>query len=157
VSEVSSSSPLAGAKAALESALRHHDKPPSLPFERARTLLLYGQVLRREKKRREARQALNEAPPEFERLGARLFAERTREELRRVGGRASAAKGELTATEERIARLVASGLSNKEVAARSFVTVRTVEATLTRVSAKLGVSSRLQLSRVLGDAQEGPE
>jgi DNA-binding CsgD family transcriptional regulator len=144
---------LDGAAAALESALQHHDRPPSLPFERARTLLLYGQVLRREKKRREARQALNEALAELERLGARLYADRAREELKRVGGRAPAAEGELTATEERIARLVASGLSNKEVALRSFVTVRTVEATLTRIYAKLGVSSRLQLSRALGSAR----
>jgi DNA-binding CsgD family transcriptional regulator len=144
---------LDGARAALESALRHHDRPPSLPFERARTLLLYGQVLRRSKRRREARQALNEALAELERLGARLYAERARDELKRVGGRAAATEGELTATEERIARLVASGLSNKEVAAQSFVTVRTVEATLTRIYAKLRVSSRLQLSRALESAR----
>jgi DNA-binding CsgD family transcriptional regulator len=145
---------LAGAAAALESALRHHDKPPSLPFERARTLLVYGQVLRRDKRRAEARRILNQALNEFERLGAEFFAERTRGELKRVGGRAPAGEGELTAAEERIARLAASGLSNKEIAARSFVTVRTVEAALTRAYAKLDVRSRTQLSRVLANTPE---
>jgi DNA-binding CsgD family transcriptional regulator len=145
---------LAGAEAALQSALRHHEKPPSLPFERARTLLVHGQVLRRSKKRRAAREVLNEALAEFERLGARHFVKKTREELTRIGGRTPAGVGELTATEERIARLVVNGLSNKEVAAQSFVTVRTVEATLTRIYAKLGVRSRLQLSRVLADSPE---
>ena len=147
-------SDLTGAAAALESALRHHDKPPSLPFERARTLLVYGQLLRRDKRRAEARRVLNEALNEFERLGARFFAERARGELKRVGGRAPAGEGELTATEERIARLAASGLSNKEIAARSFVTVRTVEAALTRAYAKLDVRSRTQLSRVLANTPE---
>jgi DNA-binding CsgD family transcriptional regulator len=146
---------LAGARAAMESALRHHEQIRRLPLERARTLLAYGQVLRRSKHQKGARDALGEALLEFERLGAKHFVEKTREELARVGGRSPAAAGELTATEQKVATLVAAGLSNKEVAARLFVTVRTVEATLTRVYAKLGIGSRLQLSRAL-EARPGP-
>ncbi|MGD0272835.1 MAG: AAA family ATPase [Gaiellaceae bacterium] len=146
---------LEGAQTALESSLRQHEKIP-LPFERARTLLVYGQLLRRAKQRKAAREVLNQALEEFERLGAKHFGSKTREELARVGGRSPAGEGELTATEERVARLVAQGLSNKEVAARLFITVRTVEATLTRVYAKLGLHSRGELAARLGAGSAGP-
>jgi DNA-binding CsgD family transcriptional regulator len=133
---------LDGALATFERAL---DQP--LPFERARALLAYGAALRRAKRKRDARRALEEALSEFERLGAALLAGRAKAELARIGGR-SAADG-LTPTERRVAELVAEGRSNKEVAAALFVTVKTVEANLSRIYAKLGVSSRTALTRRL--------
>ena len=79
-------------------------------------------------------------------LGAALWAERAAAELARIPGRGRAS-GELTETERRVAELVAEGLSNKEVAARLFVSVRAVEANLSKVYAKLGVRSRAELAR----------
>ncbi len=78
-------------------------------------------------------------------LGAALWAEKTAAELARIPGRGRASS-ELTETERRVAELVADGLSNKEVAARLFVSVRAVEANLSKVYAKLGVRSRSQLA-----------
>lgn len=77
-------------------------------------------------------------------MGARLWVERAREELARIGGRAPS--GGLTPTEERVADLVAAGRSNKEVADALFVSVRTVEANLTRIYAKLAIRSRTELA-----------
>jgi DNA-binding NarL/FixJ family response regulator len=93
---------------------------------------------------RAACESLQEAFAVFEELGARLWAERARAELGRIGGRAPNA-GELTPTERRVAALVAAGRSNKEIASELFVTVRTVETHLTKVYAKLGVHSRTEL------------
>jgi DNA-binding CsgD family transcriptional regulator len=87
----------------------------------------------------------------FEELGARLWAERAREELARVGGRAPAGDA-LTPTERRIAELVAEGLTNREVAATLFVTPKTVESALTRIYRKLDVRSRTELARRLASA-----
>jgi DNA-binding CsgD family transcriptional regulator len=127
----------------LERAVQLHEGV-GRPFDRAWTLLLYGQTLRRAKRKKRARETLEEALGEFERLGASLWAERTRAELARIGGRAPS--GGLTPTEERIAALVAGGKSNKEVAAELFVTVRTVETNLSRIYAKLGLHSRGELA-----------
>lgn len=88
---------------------------------------------------------LTEARAEFERLGARCWVERTDEEAGRLGGRSPAGQA-LTASELRVAELVAEGLSNKEVAVRLVVTVRTVEAHLSKIYAKLGVRSRTELA-----------
>jgi DNA-binding CsgD family transcriptional regulator len=118
------------------------------PLEYARALLQLGATLRRAKKRREAREALVPALELFDEVGAAVWAERAAAELARIPGRAPAS-GELTETERRVAELVADGLSNKEVAARLFVTVRTVEANLTKVYAKLGVRSRTELAKRL--------
>jgi DNA-binding CsgD family transcriptional regulator len=119
----------------------------NLPFERARTLLVLGVTQRRSKRKRPAREALEAALGLFESLGAPLWAERARSELARIGGRRTA--GGLTPTERRVAELVASGRSNKQVAAELFVSVRAVEANLTRVYAKLGIRSRTELARHL--------
>ena len=116
----------------------------NLPFEHARTLLVLGVTQRRAKGKRPAREALEEALGLFESLGAPLWAEKARGELARIGGRRTA--GGLTPTERRVAELVASGLSNKQVAAELFVSVRAVEANLTRVYAKLGIRSRTELA-----------
>ena len=115
-----------------------------MPFERARTLIVLGTIHRRAKHKADARAVLEEAVGILDGMGARLWAERARGELGRIGGRARA--GGLTPTEERVAGLVAEGLSNKQVAAELFVSVRTVEANLTRVYAKLGIRSRTELA-----------
>jgi DNA-binding NarL/FixJ family response regulator len=89
---------------------------------------------------------LQEALAEFERLGASLWADRARGELARIAGRAPA-PGRLTPVEERVATLVAQGCTNREVAATLYLSERTVEGHLSRVYAKLGVRSRVELAR----------
>jgi DNA-binding CsgD family transcriptional regulator len=118
----------------------------SLPFETARTLLALGCAQRQARQRRAARNSLERALRLFEELGASLWAERARAELGRISGRAPS-RGELTASERRVAELVAEGRTNREVAAALHVTPRTVEGTLSRVYAKLGVRSRTELAR----------
>jgi DNA-binding CsgD family transcriptional regulator len=135
-------------KASLEAmteALERHASLP-LPFERGRTFLLAGEMRRRAGVKRLAREALEEALSAFEDLGAPLWSMRARRELGRISGR-PAASGVLTASEQQVAKLVAAGHSNKEVAAALSVTVRTVEAHLTRIYGKLGVRSRTELAR----------
>jgi DNA-binding CsgD family transcriptional regulator len=128
---------------AFDRSLAFHQQVPS-PFERARTLFDRGRVLRRAKQKRAARESLGAALATFEQLGARLWAEKAHAELAMIGGRARSAG--LSETERRVADLVAAGRSNKEIAADRFVTVRTVEATLTRIYAKLGIRSRTELA-----------
>ena len=135
---------LGAAVSALERALTVHEQLPQ-PFDFARTLLALGAVQRRTRKRGAARDALERALAIFDELGAALWTEKARSELARVGGR-TAAGGELTPTERRIAELVAKGKTNKEVAAQLFITPRTVEGHLTRIYAKLGVRSRAELA-----------
>jgi DNA-binding NarL/FixJ family response regulator len=138
----------AGAEHALRQALGRYDALP-LPFEQARTRLALGSAQRRARHRREARGSLQAAVTGFTDLGARLWAERARHELARLSGRPGAG-GELTASERRVAELVAQGLSNSQVAATLVVSPRTVEAHLTRIYAKLQVRSRLELARRVG-------
>jgi DNA-binding NarL/FixJ family response regulator len=134
------------ALAAVEAALEHHERL-EMPFELGRTQLVRGQVLRRLKQKRDARGALEEAREIFQRLGADLWTGRTDAELQRVAVRR--APRELSATELRIARLAASGLTNRAIAAQVFVTQKAVEANLARAYRKLGIRSRAQLSRAL--------
>src|SRR5207344_912263 len=101
------------------------------------------EAMRRFKKKRRARDAIEEALEIFDELGARLWGAKARRELARVSGR-TASSG-LTETERRVAALVVEGRSNKEVASELFVTVRTVETHLTKIYAKLGVRSRTEL------------
>jgi DNA-binding CsgD family transcriptional regulator len=131
----------------LEHALAAHERVP-IPFESARTLLALGNAQRRAKQRAAARYSLEQAQESLDRLGARLWSERTREELARIGGRAPSSDA-LSATEQRVAALVAAGHTNTEVAAELFLTVHTVEKALTRVYSKLGVRSRVELARRL--------
>ena len=100
---------------------------------------------RRVKQRAAARATLERSLELFDELGAALWAEQAAAELARISGRGPAS-AELTETERRVAELVAEGLSNKEVAARLFVSVRAVEANLSKVYAKLGIRSRTQLA-----------
>ena len=139
-----------GALAVLDEALVHHERSPQ-PLERGRTLLALGTVQRRAKRRGDARETLRQALELFDALGAALWAEKAAAELARIPGRGRAS-GELTETERRVAELVVSGLSNREVAATMFVSVRTVEANLSRIYAKLGLRSRTELARHFGDS-----
>jgi DNA-binding CsgD family transcriptional regulator len=134
---------LAGAAAALQRALADHERL-DMPFEFARTLLVKGLVDRRARRRADAKASLERALAIFERIGARIWIERTRRELDRVGLRRSAGD-ELTAGERAVAELAAQGLTNREVASTLFVSPKTVEANLARVYRKLGIASRAEL------------
>jgi DNA-binding CsgD family transcriptional regulator len=113
------------------------------PLERARSELALGAALRRARHKREAREAIESSVASFDSLGAAAFAGRARDELERLSGRRSATG--LTATEERVASLVAQGLSNKQAAAALVVSVKAIEAHLTRVYVKLDLHSRAEL------------
>lgn len=128
---------------AFEEAVAADERLP-YPIERGRTFLALGQTQRRAGRRRAARESLQRALAIFEEVGTG-WAERARAELERLGGRAPSA-GALTRAEERVARLVAEGKTNREVAAELFVTERTVEAHLSSVYRKLDVRSRTELA-----------
>jgi DNA-binding CsgD family transcriptional regulator len=119
----------------------------------ARTRLLYGEWLRRERRRFDAREQLGLAHEMFQKMGAIAFAERAARELRATGGtvrkRSSGRSDQLTAQEEQIARLARDGLSNPEIGLRLFISPRTVEYHLHKVYAKLGITSRSQLDSAL--------
>jgi DNA-binding CsgD family transcriptional regulator len=117
----------------------------AVPLERGRTLLALGTVQRQARRRREARATLGQAREIFERLGAPLFAERAAAELGRIAGRTAGGQ-DLTPAEQRVAELVARGLSNREVAGELVIAVHSVESALTRVYRKLGVRSRSELA-----------
>jgi DNA-binding CsgD family transcriptional regulator len=144
---------LDAALASLEQALAHHERA-GLPFERARTVLELGRLQRRRRQKRLARLALEEADEAFRSLGMPLWAEQARAELARVATRRS--PSHLSATEERVAKLAAEGLTNRAIAERAFVSVHTVEANLTRVYRKLGISSRAQIGRALDELAGTP-
>jgi DNA-binding CsgD family transcriptional regulator len=142
---------LEAALGAFEEALEWHAKV-LFPLDRARALLALGAVQRRLKRRREARTTLEEALAVFEGIGAALWAERARAELKRISGRA-ATPGALTPAEERVALLVAEGKTNKEVAAALFLSERTVEGHLSRIFGKLGIRHRTEIASVLAPTQ----
>ena len=134
---------IAGAQAAVGRALVAHQRL-EMPLELARTLLVEGILERRVRRRGLAKQSFGRALEIFERVGARLWAERTRQELGRLGLRRSS-PGELTANERRVAELAAQGLTNRQVATELFLSPKTVEANLSRVYRKLGIRSRAEL------------
>ena len=123
--------------------------------ELARAHLLYGEWLRRRRRRGEAREQLRTARDMLEAMGMDAFADRARRELGATGETArkrtaaTAADQELTAQEAQIARLARDGLSNPEIGARLFISPRTVQHHLGNVFAKLSITSRSQLSYVL--------
>ena len=124
-----------------------------MPFERARTDLLLGQLRRRRREKGPARDALRGALSVFEDLHASIWAARARDELARIPGHAT--DRILTPTEERVARLAAEGLTNRQIAERTFVSLKTVEVNLTRVYRKLGVR-RATLAGRLAEGQGDP-
>jgi DNA-binding NarL/FixJ family response regulator len=138
-----------GAYQAAEAAMSHHDRLP-MPFERARTQLVLGQLQRRQRQRDASSATLREALATFEELGTPLWAERVRAELKRTSGLRTQA--ELTETEQRVAELAATGVTNREMAAALFISPKTVEANLSRIYRKLNIRSRAELGRVMGRA-----
>jgi DNA-binding NarL/FixJ family response regulator len=121
--------------------------------ELARAHLLSGEWLRRERRRVDAREHLRTAHDMLATMGVEAFAERARRELLATGEtarrRAAETRDELTAQEAQIARLARDGLSNPEIGTRLFISPRTVKYHLHKVFAKLGISSRTELDRVL--------
>ena len=121
------------------------------PLDRARTELLFGECLGRQGRRAASRDQLRAALATFEQLGATGWADRARAAL--LAGGEAAARGDssslsrLTSQELQIARLVAQGLSNREVAARLFLSPRTIEAQLRNIFASLRIVSRVELAK----------
>jgi DNA-binding CsgD family transcriptional regulator len=122
-------------------------------LELARAHLLYGEWLRREGRRADAREQLRTGDEMFVAMGVGAFAERTERELRatgeRVRKRTLETRDDLTAQEAQIGRLARDGVSNGEIGARLFISKHTVEYHLHKVFTKLGISSRHQLEQVL--------
>ncbi|AQS66034.1 helix-turn-helix transcriptional regulator [Streptomyces pactum] len=139
-------------------ALARHDEAGG-DFERARTALLYGKWLRRRRRPREARGRLGSALAGFDRCGAGVWAAQARGELRALGaaphGGGTGALSRLTPQQLRIARQVAEGATNREVALTLAVSTRTVDYHLRKAFAALGVRSRLELARMVEHAEQG--
>ena len=139
------------AEAHFAAALAHHARSPRR-VDQARTELAFGEHLRRARRRVDARVHLRTALEIFEDVGAAPWAERARQELRASGETArrrdDSPATALTPQELQVARLVAEGLPNREVAARLFVSPRTVEFHLRNVFGKTGVTSRTELARL---------
>jgi DNA-binding CsgD family transcriptional regulator len=143
-----------------DEALRLHGESDSA-FDRARTELVYGEFLRRAGRRRDGRRHLRAALETFERLRATPWEERARQELRASGEHARERDprtlDHLTAQELQIAQLVATGQTNKEIAARLFLSPRTIDYHLRKIFAKLGISARAELIRLDLGADAPPE
>jgi DNA-binding CsgD family transcriptional regulator len=145
---------LAAARGDLEEAAEHlqrslHEHTQTQqPFELGRTLLVAGAVRRRMRQKKDARDLLEQALATFEALGARVWTAKARTELARIGGRAPS-RDELTPTEEQVARLVAEGRTNREVAEALFMSAHTVDANLRRIYRKFGIHSRTELAHKL--------
>ncbi|MEV1328092.1 LuxR family transcriptional regulator [Micromonospora costi] len=141
----------AEAEERFRAALRLH--PADAGFERARTALLFGRELRRARRPRDARTHLHDAWEAFTLLGVDAWADQATAELRAAGesvaAPAPAAAHLLTGQQLRIAQLVAEGATNREVAARMFLSTRTVDHHLRNIFHRLGIRSRTELARAL--------
>jgi len=146
---------LVRAEQALERALAAHERLP-MPIERARSLLVLGRIRRRRRKRLAAKAALEEALAIFEAVGSPLWADQATEEIAGLGLRPRSTDT-LTAAEERVARLAATGLTNQEVSASLLVSPKTVEAHLARAYRKLGIHSRAELGAHMALHKQPPQ
>lgn len=127
----------------------------AMPIEHGRTLLLAGQLHRRQRSKRAAGEALGQAERLFARVGAAGWAARAQREMARLGLR-PAAPDELTATEREVATLAASGMTIRQVADAMLLSPKSVDGALTRVYQKLGIHSRAELGARMGDASTAP-
>lgn len=127
-----------------------------LPLLGGRVRLTLGRVERRTRRRGAARATLQAARDQFRAFGASTWADAAERDLGRIGGRTSSPH-ELTPTEAEVARLVATGMSNKEVASALFVTPKAIEANLARIYAKRGVRSRTELARLMASEPTAAE
>ena len=127
---------------------------PSVPCdpELARTLLELGTLQRRAKQKNAAKQTLESALTMFESIGAKMWVDRTRDELSRIGLRRPTVSEGLTPAQTRVAELVVDGLSNREIASTLYMSPRSVEAHLTKIYREYGVRSRAQLVATLSAA-----
>ena len=142
---------------AMEAALAAHEQRRLEP-EVARTLLELGALQRRAKRKNAAKQSLERALAMFEPMGAAMWVARARDELGRIGLRRAVVSDGLTPAQQRVAELVAAGMSNREIASTLFMSLRSVESHLTKVYRELGVKSRVQLVASLAakaDASDG--
>jgi DNA-binding CsgD family transcriptional regulator len=143
---------LEDAPALFESALVHHAEPGGRPFDRARTHLAYGEFLRRNQRRVDARAHLRAALEIFEDLRAEPLVVRATQELRASGETARkrdpSTQLKLTPMERQVAELVSQGLSNKDIAAQCWVSHRTVAFHLRNIFTKAGITSRAQLAQL---------
>jgi DNA-binding CsgD family transcriptional regulator len=131
-----------------ERAMVAHQSLP-MPFERARTQLLLGQLQRRQRQREAATATLTEALAAFEEMNTVVWVDRARSELARTPVSATRTTL-LTPSEERVAELAASGLTNRDIGAAVFISPKTVEAKLARIYRKLNIHTRAELGRVIG-------
>ena len=139
---------LGAAHTSAQAAMAEHGRL-AMPFERARTQLLLGQVQRRLRQKESAAATLTEALATFEAVVAPLWADRCRAEIARVGhGRRATTM--LTSSEQRVAELAATGMTNREVAAALFISPKTVESNLAKVYRKLEIRSRAELGSWMG-------
>ncbi|MGY1695446.1 ATP-binding protein [Geodermatophilus sp. SYSU D00814] len=145
-----------------EAGLRHACRPntPGRPFDRARAALALGETLRRRGRRLDARTVLGWAVQELEQLGAELWADRARRELRAAGRSIRSDRpgpnAALTPQELQVARYAAEGRSTRDVAALLYLSPRTIDFHLRNVFAKLGVASRTELAHLPLERLAGP-
>ena len=139
-----------------QQAMAEHDRLP-MPFERARTQLLLGQLQHHQRLEEAAIDSLGAALGAFEHMRAPLWASRTRDEL--AAAKVSRSRHlRLTPSEKCIAELAASGMTNRDVAGALFISLKTVEAGLTRVYRKLGINSRAELGNRMSELiDEAPD
>jgi DNA-binding CsgD family transcriptional regulator/tetratricopeptide (TPR) repeat protein len=146
---------LAGGIAAMDAALAEHAHCP-LPFELGRTLLERGTLERRAKRKSAAKRSLEQAVAVLEPLNATIWASRARDELARIGLRRPTRSDGLTPAQQRVAQLVAAGMSNREIAGELYMSLRTVETHLTKIYRQVGVKSRAQLAATMAAQASGP-
>jgi DNA-binding CsgD family transcriptional regulator len=140
---------IAAAAEMAEQAMAEHTRLP-MPFERARTQLLLGQLQRRQRQKDAATHTFRDALQAFDAMGTPLWADRVRAELARAKI-IPTHDHTLTPSERRVAELAASGMTNRDVAAALFISPKTVESNLARIYRKLGINTRAELGRLIGD------